>query len=351
MDNLRVKSVSKGVSEVDPITLSISSDNTRRLVFLPLIHNYQSKNGSVRGTFVYQRKRKTDEWDDDWDKVQIADQSLSKLKSGEGYQLDLSSDAVTKLTEGLMQIEEIAKLVNSGNTNTTYVPTKAEIAPILKKLINSTTNNELIGELSKLGTDAGLRLNDLVLQSRMRSAVKYWEAHKSDADEEAWQKFFANRPWIFTLLFAEPIVILKSKMYVGGTNATAKGGKTVDFGFINRQTMNTALLELKTPVTSLLGKEYRGIFPPSNELGGSIVQVQNYKYELHKNLRAASEDFEDFDAANIPTYVLAGCTEELDTKIKRRSFELNRKDRRHTIVLTFDEVFEKLRLLEAPTLS
>lgn len=341
MESVHVQSVSRGVSEVDPILLSVSGDNTRRLVFLPLIHDNADKNGAVRGTFVYQRKRKADEWE----KVTIADQSLSKLKAGEGYQLDLSTDAVSKLVEGLMQIKEIAKQVNEGATNTTYVPTKTEIAPILKRLVETTTNEELITELGRLGADIGLRLNDLVLQARIREAIKYWETHKTDASEEAWQKFFSSRPWILTLLFAEPIVILKSKMYVGGTNATAKGGKTVDYGLVNRQTMNTALVELKTPLTALLGPEYRSLYPPSHELSGAIVQVQNYKYELLKNLRAATEDFEDFDAVNIPTYVIVGNSDELNMPVKRRSFELNRKDRRHTVVLTYSEVFEKLKLL------
>lgn len=347
MESVHVQSVSWGVSEVDPIILSISQDETRRLVFLPLIHDNDKKNGSVRGTFVYQRKRKVDDWNYEWEKVTVPEESLAKLKAGEGYHLQPSSDAVTKLCEGLMQIEGIAKQVNEGKTNTTYVPTKTEIAPILKKLVESTTNDELLVELGKLGQDSGIKLNDVVLQARIRSALKYWDTHKTDSVEENWQKFFAERPWIFTLLFAEPILILKSKMYVGGTNATAKGGKTVDYGLINRQTMNTALLELKTPVMPLLGAEYRGIFPPSQELSGSMVQVQNYKYDLLKNLRANTEDFEDFDAANIPTYVLAGNSDELDDKDKRRSFELNRKDRRHTVLLTFSEVFEKLRLLSS----
>lgn len=345
MESVHVQSVSRGVSEVDPIVLTVSPDDTRRLVFLPLIHDNSKKNGSVRGTFVYQRKRKADDWSSDWEKVKIADQSLSRLKAGEGYQLDLSSDAVTKLTSGLMQIEEIASSVNAGKTNTTYIPAKNEFAPILKKLIESTTNHELLTELAKLGSDSGLRLNDLVLQSRIRGALEYWENHKLDSSEEAWQQYFSARPWIFALLFAEPIVILKSKMYVGGTNASAKGGKTVDYGFINKQTMNTALLELKTPVTELLGPEYRGLFPPSQELSGATVQVQNYKYELHKNLRSVAEDFEDFDVVNIPTYVLIGNSESLDTQIKRRSFELNRKDRQNTIILTYSEVFEKLKLV------
>jgi hypothetical protein len=124
---IHVKSIAYGVSECDPIELARSVDDTRRLVFLPIIHNNKEKNGAVTGTFVYQRKLKTDKWD----KVPSGDEQLSRLKAGEGYRLELSTDAVTKLVSSLMEIESIAEQVRSGSTNTTFVPTANDLAPLL----------------------------------------------------------------------------------------------------------------------------------------------------------------------------------------------------------------------------
>jgi hypothetical protein len=345
MDPIEVRPVARGVVEANAIILHVSDDDTRRLVFLPIIHDNETKNGSVNGRFVYQRKRKNEFWDDDWEKISVPGETLSALKAGEGYQLPLHSDDVTKLISGLMQIEGIAEQIKGVHTRTTFIPTADEIAPFMQRLLENTTNEVLLEELSKLDSDVRLRLNDLILRARIRSALKYWDGNKKDAIEENWQKFFAQRPWIFTLILAEPIVLLKAKMYVGGTNASGSGGKTVDYGLINKQTKNTAIVEIKTPVTPLIGTEYRGLYPQSNDLNGSVIQVRNYKREVQKNVLSLKEDWDDFEAIDIPNYVIIGNTSELDTKVKARSFELGRRNNGGTVILAFDEVFEKLRIL------
>lgn len=338
---INVSSVFVGVSECDPVELMRSSDDTRRLVFLPIIHDYANKNGSVKGSFVYQRKRKADEWE----KITNSAESLSKLKAGEGYRLDLSTDGVTKLISGLMDINEIADAVKKGRTNTTFVPSATELAPILEQLLDSLDDNTLLDELFKLSKDNALRFNDLVLNARIRSALAYWESHKADATEENWQKFFSGRPWILSLICAEPIIVYQQKMYTGGTNASGKGGKKVDFGLINKQTSNTALLEIKTPMTPLLASEYRSIYPPSNELSGSVIQVQNYKYNLLKHLTTLQDGLEPFDAVNVATYVVAGNCDTLTKTAEKRSLELYRRNLSGTVVLTYDEVFKRLLIL------
>src|SRR5581483_8463103 len=106
-DPIAVKSVARGISECDPILLMESEDKTRQLVFIPVIHNNPNKDWPVNGTFVYQRKRKGDEWE----KITVDGESLSRLKAGEGYKLELDSHAVKELISGLLDIEEIAEQV------------------------------------------------------------------------------------------------------------------------------------------------------------------------------------------------------------------------------------------------
>ena len=338
---IAVKSVARGISECAPIVLMESSDKTRRLVFVPVIHNNPEKDWPVNGTFIYQRKLKVAEWE----KITVDGESLNRLKAGEGYKLELDSHAVGELMGGLLDIEEIADQVKKGRTNTTFVPSTSDLAPILAKLIENSTDEEITAELTRLGRDQAVKINDLILHARIRDALNYWEDHRADSTEENWQRFFDSRPWILSLICPEPIVIMESKMYVGGTNASGSGGKTVDYGFINKNTNNTALVEIKNPVVKLLAREYRDMFPPSWELAGAVTQVQNYKYQTLKNLPALKEDYGVFDAVNIPTYVIAGSTGELTSDKHKRSFELYRKTLSGTVVLTFDEVFQRLRLL------
>lgn len=340
-DSIHVTSVARGISECDPIELIVSGDGTRRLVFLPIIHNNPSKNGSVTGCFVYQRKKK----DDTWERITNDGESLAKLKAGEGYKLDLPTDAVTKLVANLMDIQEISDVVNRGKTNTTFVPSAKELAPVLEQLLTTLDDEALLDELLKLSKDNALRFNDLVLNARIRAALNYWDNHRNDSNEENWQKFFNQRPWILSLICSEPIIVYKAKMYTGGTNASGSGGKNVDFGLINKQTRNTALLEIKTPLTPLIGKVYRSIYPPSHELSGSVTQVQNYKYGLLKNLLALRDGVEPFDAVDVATYVVVGDTGQLTTDVEKRSYELYRRNLSGTVVLTYDEVFERLRIL------
>ena len=125
----------------------------------------------------YQRKLKADEWE----KITVDGESLSRLKAGEGYKLPLDSHAVKELVSGLLEIEEIANHVKKGKTNTTFVPSTADMAPILAKLIENSTDEQITAELGKLGQDKAVKINDLILNARIRSALKYWDEHKDDS--------------------------------------------------------------------------------------------------------------------------------------------------------------------------
>ena len=63
-----------------------------------MVDNTKTPEQSVRGIFVYQRKKKGDEW------IPVTEHSLSSLKSGEGYKLELHCDEVWALTQTLKEI-------------------------------------------------------------------------------------------------------------------------------------------------------------------------------------------------------------------------------------------------------
>lgn len=86
-DKITTESVAVGAQETDPIVLRES--DTRRLVFKPMI--VDKPEAPVRGYFVWQRKLKAQEWED------ITGETLTALKAGEGYSLELRSDEVATL--------------------------------------------------------------------------------------------------------------------------------------------------------------------------------------------------------------------------------------------------------------
>ena len=75
-------------------------------------------------------------------------------------------------------------------------------------------------------------------------------------------------------MFSWPCTVVKDQAYVGGKNVSNTRGKIVDFLVKNRITENAVLIEIKTPQTPLLGREYRqGVINISEDLSGAILQV------------------------------------------------------------------------------
>jgi len=96
MKQFETQSTSSVTAKVTPVVLRLGERT--RLVFLPLlIDNPNDSRYCVKGTFVYQKKSQTQEWEP------ISDATLSSLKAGEGYQLELHSDELFRLVGELVQ--------------------------------------------------------------------------------------------------------------------------------------------------------------------------------------------------------------------------------------------------------
>jgi hypothetical protein len=111
----------------------------------------------------------------------------------------------------------------------------------------------------------------------LKNALDVWEANKSSGNEEFWQKFFGINPRIIALAVPDHILMLSEKCYVGGKSIDNKGGNIIDFLFVTQPSKNVTLIEIKTPITKLIGAQYRAnAYAMTEELSGAIVQVLNY---------------------------------------------------------------------------
>ena len=62
MDEIELRSTSRSSAEAEPIVLRLKE--TVRLVFIPtVVENKQDPDACVKGTFVYQKKSKKNEWE------------------------------------------------------------------------------------------------------------------------------------------------------------------------------------------------------------------------------------------------------------------------------------------------
>ncbi len=179
---------------------------------------------------------------------------------------------------------------------------------------------------------------------RLLDVISTWDSNKKNDDEEFWQQVFNENPYMLSQVFSVPVVFIKDKAYVGGMNIDKQFAKFVDYLYATETSKDAILVEIKTPCTRLLGSRYRkGVYGPSAELAGSIVQVLDYRRELARNIKEKTEGTQhEINIFNPRCLVIVGNSEEeLNDDIMRKSFELYRTSLRDVEIVTYDELFKK----------
>jgi hypothetical protein len=363
MTQFRTRSTSLMTTVIPEIVLR---DGERtRLVFLPvLVENNMNRKAGVKGDFVYQRKLGKDVW------VPIRTVPLSSLKAGEGYALNLSSNELLQLFEKLKDIYEFREEVGVPRGEATWIkaPYKAiaenldqdsgDAEAFLSNVIKwMATSPQAITTIQRMmGTNQLPDLNARLGLASLKATVAAWEANKNNKREvEFWQKFLEERTYVICQILAFPVVVIQAQAYLGGTKVDDKGGKYTDFLMSNVLTRGTVVVEIKTPKTDLLGNEYRkGVRPFSTELSGAIAQVLQQRHIfVSKHLPVNHEP--ELTSAGICCFVIAGNTEQLADNALKDCFEMQRQSLHGVTILTFDELFRRvkdlIRLIETPAPS
>lgn len=166
-----------------------------------------------------------------------------------------------------------------------------------------------------------------------------------DLAESRWQKFLADNPFILRLAFGFPLTIFGQQVSVGGGKFDSSGGKLADYVVKTGLLGNLAIIEIKKPGANLLeAQPYRGdVFQPSKDLTGSVAQVLDQRFRLQQeiNQKKINEGVYDIFAYSVQCVVIAGRVPTDEQK--RKSFELYRSNLRDVIIITFDELLEKLK--------
>ncbi len=171
----------------------------------------------------------------------------------------------------------------------------------------------------------------------------------SESLEKKWQEFLKTNSWIFSSIFAQPVILYKEEAYVGGKNIDNRNGKFNDFLIKNSLSDNVSFLEIKTHLTNVLeNKPYRGedVFSASKDLTGCLVQVlnqrDNFQKEFYQTKVKSKADFETFNSKCV---ILIGQVSKLDDN-QKYSFELLRSNSRDVEIITFDELQTKIESLQ-----
>lgn len=180
-------------------------------------------------------------------------------------------------------------------------------------------------------------IEDILKKFEKYLALKY-------VKEDKWQDFFKENAWIFSQLFAYPAVLIADNAYVGGKMIQGTGGKIVDFLYANKLTRNSALIEIKKHTTKILSKKpYRGtdVFNMDKELSGAISQVLDQKDTYCKEFNSLRSK-EDITSFNPNCIIIIGTLKDLDKK-QYKAFELIRSGLRDVEIITFDELYERIK--------
>lgn len=170
--------------------------------------------------------------------------------------------------------------------------------------------------------------------------------------EKKWQRFLKANSWIFSSIFAQPIILHQDEAYVGGKSIDNKNGKVSDFLIQNSLSENISFLEIKTHKTKLVeANPYRGadVFSCSKDLVGCMVQVLNQRDNFQKNYYALlASSGKPIETINSKCVILIGSISALN-KFQKRSFELFRNNSRDVEILTFDELETKITAIQELT--
>lgn len=163
--------------------------------------------------------------------------------------------------------------------------------------------------------------------------------------EEKWHQFFKRNSWIFSQIFSFPAVILKDKLNVGGHSIEDDSDRIVDFLYKNNITNNVAFIEIKTHLSNIVNSTpYRKphIYSMHSELTGGLIQVLDQKDTLLKQSKILGTTAQSFNSVCL---LICGQNSMLNKKEKKASFEHFRWSNKDVIILPFDEVLEKLKMM------
>jgi 2C-methyl-D-erythritol 2,4-cyclodiphosphate synthase len=336
-----------------------------RLIFRPeLVDNSKDPAACVRGTFVYQRKGKSADWSDS------KFTSLSSLKKGEGYQIELKSGELLPLLRHLSMLyryqrgsgiphgrqrlvrmeENLANLLELGEEDLNDFLDAHTTAAVgtLRRVLRWLASSSALGDfITSDGGDIAV-MNAVLGVAALRTIRGIWEGNRTNPSEEFWQRALSSHAFVFSQLFAYPIVIIGDRVYVGGKRLDNRHGSIADFMARSELTGNAVLIEIKAPTTMLLGAEYRDeVYPLSAEVGGAVAQVMKYRDSLMESMRALSQpDAEPILSTEPRCIVLAGDTRQLNDRARRQSFERFRERVNGVMLVTFDELFQRVSQLE-----
>lgn len=353
-ETITTRSVGRGIADVQQ---DFALDDTARTktVFRAQIHD-----GGFRGQIIRFRK------DASGNSINTIPVNFNQLHANDSIQIELPTSAARALDDAFAVLAQLLQDqgVQYGENQFTInqagalVITDANKAAVVRGLLDQDLAEEVWNGLSESNPDLATRLSWAKIHADRTAVLAEFEQAITDSSkgENWWQNFFSDNKWIFGYgLNYQILRTVQEQPQYTGANVTGSGGQRGDFLQSTLAEVNfTVLVEIKKPSTALLHGEYRnGAWNVTEELSGGVAQVQAnaMRWEIEGSRTDANRDRVEGEHRAFTVrpkgIIVIGNTSQLDTRDKRNSFELFRRNLNDPEVLTFDELLERARFIVA----
>ncbi|MFW6110269.1 MAG: Shedu immune nuclease family protein [Patescibacteria group bacterium] len=357
----KLKRVSREAAELEDIVLEEKSEIlyetkiTRKVFRGMIVKNEKMEKPGVRGYIIHQKRVANDEWED----IQTMD--LRNLKQGEGIKLLLKTDVMSKLYAVLSDLYKIAEKYGLPGSEEEFVVARAtELLKvekgrreIIKQLLEQNYGDDIWNQLARKDPSLAARLAYSKIQIDREKALSEFEnGLKGNPNEDFWQDFFVENEWIFGYgLNYQYLHLITEEADYGNRDIFRSGGERGDMlATTVAKVKFTVLVEIKTPNTRLLkNSEYRNnIWEIGKDLSGGVAQIQGNLQTWE--IEGSRTDKNRNKLKNVLTYkpkglLVIGHTKQLDNLMKKRTFELYRRNIANPEVITFDELYERAKFI------
>lgn len=273
------------------------------------------------------------------------------LEYGESIKIGLDRESFENLKSEIYGFEQLTKNSELSKGQLTYTLTEENTLDVLESFAKLENKDLILSKLKELSNSEIMNIESLLNLSRLNSIINQWEDNKENSKESFWQELFDNNSWIFSQLFYFSSIVFNDKTFIGGKGFENKGGKFPDYIYKNDLTKNMCIIEIKTPCSKLIGNTYRGkdslneVFSISNDFSGALNQILDYKHTAFMsfvNTKYNSMD-KNIELYNPKCLLVIGKISDLKSDVEIKNFELFRNNLKDVEVITFDELFEKLK--------
>ncbi len=269
--------------------------------------------------------------------------STRKITLQDDLKLSLDEEAKKKIRTAFSD--------ESNNAFLLELISQADIHDAIKTMFTNNDNKKVLIEQIQNGL---ISSNDIVNVGYRKEQLNIFEEMLASSDnEKAWQLFFEQNQWIFGYgLDYRFNQILQREYSTGSQGLDATGDARGDFMLTDNRF--TVLVELKTPKTELFrSDEYRtGCWRISNDLANVTSQVLAQKHEVTLNFDRLTEDIDqDISLFDPKAIVVIGHTQQFkaddkkESRWKKRTFELYRRNLRNVEIITYDELYDRAKFI------